>query len=69
MDKERLAGGNRMKEEGDFCDEEGCTGKLEVRPGENCSCHLSPPCQSCVEAPLVCGVCGKEFYPDEEEIE
>jgi hypothetical protein len=39
-----------------------CPGTLESYldvhgsiPG--CSCHISPPCSACVEAPLVCNVC------------
>lgn len=26
---------------------------------ENCSCHISPPCGSCVDAPLECDSCGE----------
>lgn len=53
---------NGMMEEGDKCPlcEEGT---LEVKPVENCSCHINPPCSACVETPLVCTVCGEEFEP------
>ena len=44
-------------EPGDRCPEPGCTGHLDVGVGENCYCHLSAPCHSCVSAPLVCDVC------------
>lgn len=46
--------------EGGPCPVEGCPGRLEFRPGKDCSCHLHPPCASCVEAPLTCGTCGEE---------
>ena len=26
--------------------------------GENCSCHLSAPCHSCLTTGLLCNVCG-----------
>lgn len=28
-----------------------------IREGD-CSCHISPPCSSCVDAPLRCDACG-----------
>lgn len=37
-----------------------CTGVLMQRVGDDCSCHINPPCSSCAEAPLVCTVCGWE---------
>lgn len=45
-------------EEGGPCPEAGCHGRLEFRPVEGCSCHISPPCGACVENPLTCSVCG-----------
>lgn len=36
----------------------GCGGMLEVAQGENCSCHISPPCLSCIDTGLVCDECG-----------
>lgn len=48
---------NQEANEGDectFCEK----GVLEyVRKGE-CSCHISPPCQSCVDSVLECDYCG-----------
>lgn len=43
-------------EEGDSCPA-GCGGKLAVVQGEDCSCHIAPPCRSCVEDGLACGLC------------
>lgn len=40
-------------------------GTLEVKDvSEHCSCHIDPPCYTCVNAPLVCLGCGWE---DEKE--
>ena len=47
-------------EEGERCPMDGCTGQLMFRAGDNCSCHISPPCGSCVDAPLTCHFCGWE---------
>jgi len=46
-------------EEGELCPECG-EGKLAFLPVENCSCHINPPCNRCVENPLKCTVCGYE---------
>lgn len=44
-------------EEGDVCP--ACEdGSLDVVQGRDCSCHLSPPCSSCVEDGLLCDACG-----------
>jgi hypothetical protein len=40
------------------CIQEGCTGSYVQERPEDCSCHINPPCNACVEAPLVCDVCG-----------
>ena len=37
-----------------------CSGTLELAPPDDCSCHISPPCNSCIERHLVCTVCGWE---------
>ena len=43
--------------EGDHCPE--CDeGLLEYQSVENCSCHISPPCNACVTNPLRCPLCG-----------
>lgn len=46
---------NRIDGEGFACD-----GTMMLSAGENCSCHISPPCGSCANAPVVCDVCGAE---------
>lgn len=52
------------KTEGDKCMHSDCDGLFEyIRQGQ-CSCHISPPCSSCVDAPLVCNKCG-EYSEDE----
>lgn len=38
---------------------------LEPEPVENCSCHISPPCHRCVDAPMVCQACDHEHYIEE----
>jgi len=50
-------------EEGDLCPEEICKGSLEIEAPENCACHLFPPCSACVNAELVCNLCG--YNPQE----
>lgn len=47
-------------EEGSACPQEGCAGKVEIAPSRNCSCHINPPCSSCVDAGYVCDTCGWE---------
>ena len=51
-------------EPGAACPIEDCTGHLgdQELPGENCSCHISPPCGACLEAPYKCDTCGEEFF-------
>lgn len=52
------------KTEGDKCTYSDCDGMFEyIREGQ-CSCHISPPCSSCVDAPLICNKCGE--YSDED---
>lgn len=47
-------------EEGDFCPE--CRiGYLLVRKGDNCSCHINPPCPECEQVILICNFCEMEF--------
>lgn len=50
-------------EETDHCPEKGCKGSFEYIRQRSCSCHISPPCSACVDAPLTCNECG--FEPDE----
>lgn len=46
--------------EGDQCPDPACSGTMQFRPVENCSCHISPPCFACTTNPLVCSECGEE---------
>jgi hypothetical protein len=50
---------------GQTCNREGCKGKLYYPPIENCSCHINPPCNACIENKLTCPECGWEI---EEEV-
>ncbi len=46
-----------LYEEGNHCPE--CKqGALHYPKVQNCSCHISPPCNQCVENPLTCNKCG-----------
>jgi hypothetical protein len=56
-------------EEGFPCLQEGCRGVMELAPSKNCSCHINPPCASCVNAGYICGACGWETEPDDYEID
>lgn len=56
-------------EEGDRCPEKGCTGHIDYPPPENCSCHINPPCSSCVNRVLTCPVCGwEDESPDHKDV-
>lgn len=44
----------------EVCGVDGCTGTLRSIQ-EGCSCHINPPCQSCVEASLECDKCYREI--------
>lgn len=58
-------------DEGDICPECSDTreahekARLIFAPVENCSCHISPPCDACVETPLICPNC--HSYPADPE--
>lgn len=43
--------------EGEACERDGCSGHIEIRPSENCSCHISPPCSSCTSPRNYCDTC------------
>lgn len=47
-------------DEGDICNRDGCTGRLELTESKDCSCHISPPCNSCLDIHSHCPVCGWE---------
>ena len=44
-------------EEGATCNRDGCTGRIRIRPSENCSCHIAPPCSSCTAPRNHCDEC------------
>lgn len=44
-------------EEGDICGRDGCDGVIAYTKSENCSCHISPPCSSCMSVKLHCPEC------------
>lgn len=43
-------------DEGSTCNRR-CQGTIELRPVENCSCHIAPPCSACMEPAEFCPVC------------
>ncbi len=49
------------------CIQDSCVGSYGQPRAGDCSCHISPPCSACVEAPLVCNECG-DSSDDEEPI-
>ena len=49
-------------EEGGACPES-CGGHLILPPVENCSCHISAPCDRCLSNALTCDSCGWECPP------
>lgn len=51
-------------EEGIICPECGL-GFLYYPPVKDCTCHINPPCQKCVENKLTCTVC--KYSPEEEK--
>ena len=55
----------RGSEEGDRCNRDGCDGIMRIETEENCSCHISAPCHSCVNSWLECDICGART--DEED--
>lgn len=52
--------------EGDTCDRKGCKGVIQMRPSENCSCHINPPCGSCTAPRHFCDTC--EWDEEDDEI-
>lgn len=67
-DQWRLAGPDEHPtigmEEGDDCNRRRCKGTMTFHPVEGCRCHICPPCNACVDNPLVCDACG--YGPDDE---
>lgn len=48
--------------EGANCPHEDCKGTLQLEEVTGCSCHISPPCDACVEAGFECDQCHEVFY-------
>lgn len=44
--------------EGEKCNRDGCPGTINLEPIHDCSCHISPPCESCVSLAFECSECG-----------
>jgi len=54
-------------ERGATCWRGGCQGIIESRE-KNCSCHITPPCQNCVDGNEFCQECGWESWNEKPEI-
>lgn len=50
-------GQNLGIEEGSLCNRDKCKGILEISESKNCSCHINPPCNSCLDVYLFCPIC------------
>lgn len=44
--------------EGELCRRDGCCCRLTLEPSLNCSCHITPPCGSCLDVRVHCEDCG-----------
>lgn len=55
-------------DEGETCGRDGCTGKIEVKPVENCSCHINPPCSACTSPRGECPECGWDEAEDPVDV-
>lgn len=55
-------------EEGAVCWRNGCQGVIVVRPVENCSCHIAPPCSQCTAPREVCPVCDWRACDEDEHL-
>ena len=45
-------------EDGGKCPCKDCGGKLVLERVVNCSCHINPPCNACLDRIFICEVCG-----------
>jgi hypothetical protein len=45
-------------EDGGKCPCKDCLGLLALEPVVNCSCHIDPPCNACLDRIVVCKECG-----------
>jgi hypothetical protein len=55
--------------EGEVCnrrtgDVKRCAGIISMREVENCSCHIAPPCNACVDLRSYCDECGWDGVND-----
>lgn len=57
---------NMEIQEGDKCPTK-CGGIMYLPPVENCSCHISPPCDRCFNNKLECNNCGHRDGDDFKE--
>lgn len=53
--------------DGDACKTHGCPGNYVWKQPDECSCHLAPPCDACIAAPLVCDTCELEASEDDPD--
>lgn len=53
-------------EEGSVCGRNGCSGVIEIMAPDNCSCHVCPPCASCVAPREFCPEC--DWRAKDEEV-
>lgn len=56
------------QEEGERCGRDGCNGIIAVRPVENCSCHIHPPCPSCTDPREYCPECDWHAEDDNDYV-
>lgn len=42
---------------GERCGRSGCAGIIKEHDGYGCSCHINPPCGSCIEPRAFCPTC------------
>lgn len=52
-------------EAGDKCLRDGCDGVIQERPVENCSCHITAPCNKCTSPRAYCETCDWDESEDE----
>lgn len=54
-------------ENGDKCNRNGCIGVIDKHTKENgCSCHINPPCSSCVDDMHFCPECDWQGIEDQK---
>ena len=67
----RLAEGERKEQygylKGEVCNRDKCKGIIDEHEKEGCSCHMHPPCSSCVTDKHYCPIC--DWSGEEEQME